>query len=80
MTFETIAGLAIVGAAVSTVVQFLKARLTPTGARVFVIGLSLLGATVYWFVQDTQFVPAFLSILGLANTVYLFVFKMLFEE
>ncbi len=81
MDFTTLASLAIIGAAVSAIVQLAKEYLSTTGIRVLVIVLSVLAATLYWFVRDAaSFWTAFVSIIGWANTVYLFLVKPFIEE
>lgn len=62
-------GLAIVGAAVSGLVQFLKTQ-TFVPARVAVIALSLVGAIVYYLFRASPMWSNFLEILVVANTVY----------
>jgi hypothetical protein len=78
---QDITQMAIVAAAISAFVQFVKSstHLHSTGTRLLVVGLSGAGAAGYWFVHDTSLWMPFLEILGLANTVYLFAIKP-FEE
>lgn len=71
--------LAIVGAFVAVVIQYFKANFasSPGGLRLAVIGLSLVTGTAYYLLQGTAFWTAFVTILALANTVFLFVIKPL---
>jgi hypothetical protein len=48
--------------------------------RVMVIGLSVVAAIVYSVLRDSGYWPAVIEITALANTVYLFLIKPLFEE
>lgn len=61
--------LAIVGAAVSALVQFIK-RQTYVSPRVAVIVLSAVAGSAYWYLQDTALWEAVLGILLIANGVY----------
>lgn len=82
ITLSELASLAIVGTFVSVVVQFIKASSnnSPTSLRLLVIGLSVLAAAFYYFFQDTGFWTAAVSILAVANTIFLFIIKPLEES
>lgn len=81
VTLADLATLAIVGAVISTAVQFVKANtfFTPAVIRMLVVAFSLAAATGYFFFKDSGFLPVFLQITLWANTVYLFVIRP-FEE
>jgi Ca2+/H+ antiporter len=72
-----LAGLAIVSAMVSGLVQLIKSSLEtrPLVTQALVIGLSLLVGGIYYVIQDTQFLTTSLIVLGFANTVYLYLIK-----
>jgi hypothetical protein len=77
MTFESFSALAIVGAFVSVFVQFVKSStyLTPAKLKLLVIVMSLASGLGYWYVKDSNLLPAALTVLGFANTVFLFFIK-----
>lgn len=73
------AALAIVGAAVSALVQVIKVN-TFVSPKAAVITLSIVAGTAYYLLRDTAVWEASLSILAVANTVYLFLVKPMFEQ
>lgn len=71
--------LALVGAFVSVLVQFVKSsfvtsRIGTVGA---VIGLSIAAGALFWFFNDTKFWQASLQVLLYANAFYGFVIKQI---
>jgi hypothetical protein len=70
-----IVSLAIVGAAVSVLVQFIKSTVgtSRTATIATVVALSLAGGAAYQILHTTSFWPAFLKILLIANAIYGFV-------
>lgn len=68
--------LAIVGAAVSGLVQFLKTQ-TYVSPVLAVICLSVAGGVSYFFVRDTNVLANVVQVILYANTFYLFLIKPL---
>ena len=71
--------LAIVGAAVSVLVQFIKATVSSNYVKPLVIVLSVAAAAGYMLVRDTGFWEPALQVLLFANTGVRFFIKP-FEE
>lgn len=69
-----IVSLALVGAAVSVLVQFIK-RQTYVPPVLAVIVLSLVGGSAYFFLRDSNALKDVVQVVLYANTVYLFLIK-----
>ena len=62
--------LALIGAAVSLIVQFVKSN-SKLNPKFVALGLALVGGVAYYFVKDNQnLLVAASAILGFANAVY----------
>lgn len=64
--------LAIVGAFVSVVVQFIKSN-TSVNPRIVVIGLSVVAGAGYFFLRDSSFWTSGSQVLLYANAFYGFI-------
>lgn len=75
MDISNLANLAIIGAALSVVISFVKHFAGTSGnkAAVISIALSFVVAGVYVAFKDTSYWQTFLDILAIANIVYTFV-------
>ena len=67
----------IIGAVVSLIVQYLKNKFETESKMtiLIVIGISLVAGTIYFFLKDTNYWTAVLSILGFAGAVYTYIVK-----
>ncbi len=77
INFGDLAQYAIVAAAVSAGVQLLKNYYltSPGKTRAMVILASLIFGTAFYFIKDTAIWVPFVAILGIANTLYLYLIK-----
>lgn len=77
MNVQDFLGIAIVGAALSLVIQIIKNKLGPTSnaTRLITLALSVLIGAAYWFLRDTNLWQTILGVLAAASTVYAFFLK-----
>mgnify|MGYP003481014980 CR=1 FL=1 len=69
-------GIGIVGAALSLVVEYIKAKsVDQLNLRTLVIALSLVVGSVYWVVAGTVYYETVLGVLASASTVYALFFN-----
>ncbi len=69
-------GIGIVGAALSLVVEYIKAKsVDQLNLRTLVIVLSLVVGSVYWVVAGTVYYETVLGVLASASTVYALFFN-----
>ena len=68
------ASLALVGAIVSVIVQFIKSN-TVFSPRVVVVLLSVIAGALYYLVSSSGIWESVLQVILYANTVYLFLIK-----
>lgn len=70
-------GIAIVGAGLSAVIQWLKIKFGAEGlaVKLLTILLAIIVGTLYVFLRDTAVWPTILGVLGAASTVYAFFLK-----
>jgi hypothetical protein len=74
MTGTEFLSLAIVGAFVSVLVQYIKSS-GFSHPQVLVMAAALGAATAYYFIGDTAAWQAFLSVLLIANGIYSYLIK-----
>ena len=77
MEISAFLSIAVVGAILSFVVEWLKAKLNTTtlGSKALVAILALLVATGFWWLQNTPYLETVVTVLGMASIVYGFIFK-----
>lgn len=77
LSLADVAGLAIVGAIVSFVLQYIKNKWGANGnaTKLAAIVASLIIGCFYWFVRDTAVWVNFVGILTVASTVFALLIK-----
>tara|TARA_R100001086_G_C11847959_1_gene260624 strand:- start:9782 stop:10018 length:237 start_codon:yes stop_codon:yes gene_type:complete len=77
MEISSFLSIAIVGAILSFVVDFLKVKMrtTAVGSKALVALLSIVVAGGFWWLQSTPYIETVLTVLGMASTVYAFFLK-----
>lgn len=76
MEISAFLGIGIVGAVLSLVVEYIKAKsVDQLNLRTLVIALSLVVGSVYWFLADTVYYETVLGVLASASTVYALFFN-----
>lgn len=77
MEISAFLSIAMVGAILSFVVDFLKVKLrtTPAGSKALVAIFSIVIAGLFWWLQSTPYLQTVLTVLGMASTVYAFFLK-----
>lgn len=65
-------GIAVVGGALSAVIEFIKAKfgITSETTKLLTIALAVVVGAVYTFLQDTAYWTTILGVLASASTVY----------
>lgn len=74
---ENITSLVIVGAIVAAMVQYLKKKFgTNSSITLLVVAvISVIAGTIYYFLQNTEYIATIISILGFAGAVYTYILK-----
>ncbi len=76
MDLSVLGSLAIVGVALSLLTQWLKTKFDQVHTQAIVIGLSVVGGVVYFFLKDhTNIVADIIAILAAADTFYMYVLQ-----
>lgn len=77
MDINSFLGIAIVGVALSLIVEYLQVKFGMDGSKTkaLVIVLSIVVGGFYWFFKDTAFYQAALGVLAAASTVYALFFS-----
>lgn len=76
MNIQDFLAIAIVGAAISLVMEFIGAKTySPSLKKLIVVGLSLIVGGFYVWIQSTPYFQTFCVILGAASTVYALALK-----
>lgn len=70
-------GIAIVGAGLSAVIQYIKAVFGPSSnqTKLITLGLAIVLGGAYYLLRDTSMWQSILGILAAASTVYAFFIK-----
>lgn len=77
MDINNFLGIAIVGSALSLLMQWAKAHLGgyPLGNKLVIVAASLVVGSAYYFLQDTAYWQTVLGVLASASTFYAFFLK-----
>lgn len=77
MEINNFLGIAIVGAALSVVVQTIKGKfgIDKSGTKALCILLAVIVGGAYWYASQLPIWQAILGVLAAASTVYAFIFN-----